>query len=307
MCYISLNEYLKERFGAKVYKLALNAGMTCPNRDGKLGTRGCIFCSEGGSGDFAAPSYMSIEDQIEYAIRCISKKLPKQYQSNPNEVKFIAYFQAYTNTYAPVMQLRNVFFKAIERPDIVAISIATRPDCLPDEVLELLAEINERKPVFVELGLQSMHEETARYIRRGYSTECFYEAVCNLNRLNIEVIAHIILGLPGESREMILNTVNYLSGDHFKVSGVKLQLLHVLEGTDLAEDYKRGLFETFGFEEYIELVADCVMLLPADMVIHRLTGDGPKALLIAPEWSSDKRKVLQAINKKIKEKLENSS
>ena len=292
--YYSLHAMLQERFHEKVYKLSLNGGMTCPNRDGTLGTRGCIFCSAGGSGDFAADRLLSVTKQIEQQKALIAKKRPVH--------KFIAYFQAYTNTYAPVPYLEKLFREAICHPDIVALSIGTRPDCLGEDVLDLLDRLNRIKPVWVELGLQTIHEDTARYIRRGYALDCFEKAVKDLRARSLEVIVHTILGLPGEDRERTLQTIRYLNGQ--PIQGIKLQLLHVLKGTDLALDYERGLFETLTMESYLTLLIACLERLSPDIVVHRLTGDGPKDLLIAPVWSSAKRTVLNELHRRMK--LENT-
>ena len=292
--YYSLHAMLQERFHEKVYKLSLNGGMTCPNRDGTLGTRGCIFCSAGGSGDFAADRLLSVTKQIEQQKALIAKKRPVH--------KFIAYFQAYTNTYAPVPYLEKLFREAICHPDIVALSIGTRPDCLGDDVLDLLDRLNRIKPVWVELGLQTIHEDTARYIRRGYALDCFEKAVKDLRARSLEVIVHTILGLPGEDRERTLQTIRYLNGQ--PIQGIKLQLLHVLKGTDMALDYERGLFETLTMESYLTLLIACLERLSPDIVVHRLTGDGPKDLLIAPVWSSAKRTVLNELHRRMK--LENT-
>ncbi len=292
--YYSLHAMLQERFHEKVYKLSLNGGMTCPNRDGTLGTRGCIFCSAGGSGDFAADRLLSVTKQIEQQKALIAKKRPVH--------KFIAYFQAYTNTYAPVPYLEKLFREAICHPDIVALSIGTRPDCLGDDVLDLLDRLNRIKPVWVELGLQTIHEDTARYIRRGYALDCFEKAVKDLRARSLEVIVHTILGLPGEDRERTLQTIRYLNGQ--PIQGIKLQLLHVLKGTDLALDYERGLFETLTMESYLTLLIACLERLSPDIVVHRLTGDGPKDLLISPVWSSAKRTVLNELHRRMK--LENT-
>lgn len=281
--YYSLNRYLKEQFGEKVYKLALDGGMTCPNRDGTLGSKGCIFCSKGGSGDFAERQCGNIHEQIVRAKERISKKTDAQ--------KFIAYFQSYTNTYAPVSYLEKLFIDAIAEPDIVALSIGTRPDCLSEDIISLLSRLNREKPVWVELGLQTIHPKTAEYIRRGYDLPVFEDALDRLHREHIEVIAHVILGLPGESREDMLETIRYLAYDH-RPDGIKLQLLHVLEGTDLAKDYIDGKFQTMGMDEYFRVLFDCIEELPEDMVIHRLTGDGPKRILISPQWTGDKKRVL---------------
>ena len=288
--YHSFDYMLKERFGEKIYKVALDAGMTCPNRDGTLGSRGCIFCSAGGSGDFAGSRQDSITQQIEKQAASIRQKR--------GVAKFIAYFQAYTNTYAPVDYLRKIYTEAISHPDIVAISIGTRPDCLDEDILQLLDELNQKKPVWVELGLQTIHETTARYIRRGYPLSCFEQAVSELRKRNLDVIVHTILGLPGESKNDILSTIEYLN--HRDIQGIKLQLLHVLKGTDLAEDYLAGKFQVYTMEEYLELVIDCLEHLNPEIVIHRLTGDGPKDLLIAPLWSSAKRTVLNTLHRECK-------
>lgn len=289
--YHSLDYMLRERFGEKVYKVTLNGGMSCPNRDGRLGHRGCIFCSEGGSGDFAADAALSITEQINSQIAIVSAKRPID--------RYIAYFQAYTNTYAPVAYLETIFREALSHPKIVALSIGTRPDCLEDEVVRLLAELNRIKPVWVELGLQTIHEPTARYIRRGYPLSCFEEALKRLRDAGLEVIVHTILGLPGETREDMRETMDYLSARD--IQGIKLQLLHVLDGTDLAEDYKAGGFRVLDREEYIDLVADCLEHLNPSIVIHRVTGDGPKNLLIAPLWASRKREVLNCLHHRMKE------
>ena len=289
--YHSLDYMLRERFGEKVYKVTLNGGMSCPNRDGKLGTRGCIFCSAGGSGDFAADSSLSITEQIDRQISILSAKRPIH--------KYIAYFQAFTNTYAPVEYLEKIFTEALSHPGIAALSIGTRPDCLGKDVVTLLSRLNRQKPVWVELGLQTIHEKTAAYIRSGYPLSCFEDAVKRLRSEDIEVIVHTILGLPGESTQDILNTMEYLN--HQDIQGIKLQLLHVLRGTDLASDYEKGLFCTYERDEYISLVISCLEHLRPDMVIHRITGDGPKDLLIAPLWASRKREVLNLLHHQMKE------
>ncbi len=291
MHYYSLNEYLLKTFGEKVYKISLDGGMTCPNRDGTLGNRGCIFCSRGGSGEFAAGASLSVAEQIEQAKKLITQKTDCR--------KFIAYFQPFTNTYAPVEYLKKLYLEAIAPEEIVALSIATRPDCLGKEVLELLDEINKLKPVWVELGLQTIHTATADYIRRGYELPVYTEAVKMLHELGINVITHVILGLPFETREMMLETVRYVGRT---TDGIKLQLLHVLENTDLLDDYRKGLFTTLSLEEYADLLCDCVELLPKNVVIHRLTGDGSKKLLIAPQWSGDKKRVLNTINKAFRDR-----
>lgn len=287
MEYLSFNKYLKDKFGQKVYKISLDGGFTCPNRDGKIDTRGCIFCSKGGSGDFAQNRNLSITEQIESGKKRVEKKIKSG--------KYIAYFQAFTNTYAPVEILRAKYSEAINHPDIVALSIATRPDCLGDDVIELLDEMNKIKPVFVELGLQTIHSESAKYIRRGYSLEVYNEAVKKLKNIGVNIVVHIILGLPNESEEDMLESVKYVCQS--QIDGIKLQLLHIIAGTDLAKDYEKGLFKTLEFDEYVELIAKCVAIIPKNIVIHRLTGDGAKKDLIAPLWSADKKRVLNAINK----------
>lgn len=272
--FYSVNEYLKGTYGVKMYKLALNGGMNCPNRDGLIDTRGCIFCSAGGSGNFACTN-------VDDAKKLISNK----YTGN----NFIAYFQSYTNTYADVSYLRNLFMPVINNPDVKILSIATRPDCLDDSVITLLGELNKIKPVWIELGLQTIHKKTSDYIRRGYELDIFTDAVKRLNNSDIKVIVHMILGLPGESDEMMLDTARFIANSG--AWGIKLQLLHVLKGTDLADDYNNHLFETMTMDNYIRLIGRIIELLPPDMVIHRLTGDGPKKILIAPLWSADKKRV----------------
>lgn len=291
MEYLSFNKYLKDKFGQKVYKISLDGGFTCPNRDGKTGTRGCIFCSKGGSGDFAESREMSITEQIESGKKRVEKKIKSG--------KYIAYFQAFTNTYAPVEMLRQKYEEAINHPDIVALSIATRPDCLGDDVLRLLNEMNKIKPVFVELGLQTIHQKSAKYIRRGYDLSVYDKAVRDLKKIGVNVVVHVILGLPNESENDVLETVKYVCESG--ANGIKLQLLHVIDGTDLAKDYEKGLFKTLKFDEYVNLIVKCVKIIPKDIVIHRLTGDGAKKDLIAPLWSADKKRVLNAINKALRE------
>jgi radical SAM protein (TIGR01212 family) len=291
MEYLTFNKYLKDKFGQKVYKISLDGGFTCPNRDGKTGTRGCIFCSKGGSGDFAESREMSITEQIENGKKKVEKKIKSG--------KYIAYFQAFTNTYAPVEMLRQKYEEAINHPDIVALSIATRPDCLGDDVLRLLDEMNKIKPIFVELGLQTIHQKSAKYIRRGYDLNVYDKAVRDLKEIGVNVVVHVILGLPNESENDMLETVKYVCESG--ANGIKLQLLHVIDGTDLAKDYEKGLFKTLEFDEYVNLIVKCVKIIPKDIVIHRLTGDGAKKDLIAPLWSADKKRVLNAINKALME------
>lgn len=289
--YYSLDYYLKQTYGEKLYKIALDGGMTCPNRDGTLGARGCIFCSAGGSGDFAGDRRTSITEQIEAGKAQSIRK--------HNGSSYIAYFQAYTNTYAPVSYLRSVFTEAINHPDIRILSIATRPDCLNDDVLALLAELNKKKPVWVELGLQTIHEETAQFIRRGYKLPVFEDALRKLRKIGITVIVHTILCLPGESREMMLDTIRYLNTQD--IQGIKLQLLHILKHTDLADYYEKHPFYLPSREEYYELLGMCICNLRPDIVIHRLTGDGPRKLLVAPLWTGNKRQVLNGMQRYFKE------
>ena len=286
MRYNSLNNYLRNKFGCKVYKLSISSGLSCPNRDGKLSTKGCIFCSNGGSGDFATSAALSVTEQIEQAKEKVSKKITNG--------KYIAYFQSFTNTYGDVDYLKKIF-TAINHPDIVALSIGTRPDCLPNDVLDLLNRLNQIKPVWVELGLQTIHEKTARYINRGYTLDVFDQAVANLNKLNIDVIVHLILGLPNETNDMILESVKYVCSK--PISGIKLQLLHVLKNTPLEKEYFLNQFHIYSLEEYASLLGECICNIPSDIVIHRLTGDGPKSLLIEPQWSGNKKLVLNYINK----------
>lgn len=285
--YYSLNDYLKEKFGEKVYKLSIDLGLTCPNRDGTLDTRGCIFCL-GGSSHFASQAG-DIHQKIENAKRLVEKKT--------KATKFIAYFQSYTNTYAPVEFLQEAFTQAINRPDIVALSIASRPDCLPHEILDLLEKLNKIKPVWVELGLQTANEKTAEYIRRCYKNEIYEKAVNDLTARGIEVITHLIIGLPKETKADVLNTLDFAVKCGTK--GIKLQLLHVLRGTDLCADYEKGEFQTLSLEEYMDILFDCIRHLPENVVVHRITGDAPKAHLVAPTWSADKKTVINTINREM--------
>jgi len=290
--YYSLDYYLKEHFGQKLYKLSLNGHMTCPNRDGTLDTRGCIFCSEGGSGEFTPAGLSSVTDQIKEAKKLVAGK----YHSD----QYIAYFQAFTNTYAPVSHLRKLYQEAALHPDIAALSIATRPDCLNSEVLSLLSDINRIKPVFIELGLQTIHEETAGFIRRGYPLSRFTEAVEALHDLTIPVIVHLILGLPNETPAQMLASAQYMNT--LPISGVKLQLMHVLKHTDLAALYEAGLYTPLTFEQYANILIDCIGHLSEQIVIHRITGDAPKKLLLAPLWSADKKRVLNTLHKEFRER-----
>jgi radical SAM protein (TIGR01212 family) len=298
-----LSEMLKERFGTKVYKLSMTSGCTCPNRDGRSGYGGCTFCSEGGSGEFAAP-FLSPEEQIQTARQRVDAKFPARIPLS--ERKYIAYFQAFTNTYArnpeELERLRRLYAQTLQRPEIAALSIGTRPDCLPPEILGMLRElraVQPEKPVWVELGLQTVHEKTAERIRRGYPLPVFEKAVRDLKEIGIEVIVHVILGLPGESREEMIGTVRYLGQMEPAIDGIKLQQLQILRGTQMADEYQRDPFPVMTLEEYCALVRDCLQVLPDDIVIHRLTGDGPKSLLIAPLWSGDKKRVLNTMRKAV--------
>lgn len=284
--YYSFNEYYYQKYGMKVYKLSLNAGLSCPNRNGACGTGGCIFCSRGGSGEFAADSRLPISEQLEQAKRRVASKT--------RDNAYIAYFQPFSNTYGAVDHLRKIYYEAIAPADIVGLSIATRPDCLSDEVLDLLDEVNRIKPVTVELGLQTIHPSSAAYIRRGYDLPVYDEAVSKLHAIGVEVVTHLILGLPGESVDMMLDSVRYVGS---VTDGVKLQLLHVLKDTDLADRYAAGEFETLSLECYTDVLCRAIEVLPKNVVIHRLTGDGDKRSLIAPLWSAEKKRVLNHIKK----------
>ena len=300
MHYLSFNDAMRTRFGTKVYRLSLQSGCTCPNRDGTIGTGGCTFCSEGGSGDFAA-SFMPIEEQIENARKRVDAKIPASIA--PEDRRYIAYFQSYTNTYGNVDHLHALYAEAISHPQIITLDIGTRPDCLPPEMVEMLhdLQLSSGKPVWVELGLQTIHEETARRIRRGYELPVFEDAYRRLKASGLEIIVHVILGLPGESRQDMLETVRYLSSLTPTLDGIKLQLLHILKGTELAREYEADPFPLFSLDSYCDLVVDCLRLLPPETVVHRLTGDGPKRLLIAPLWSADKKRVLNTLSRKIQE------
>ena len=288
--YYSLDYYIKQNFGEKLYKLSLDGGMTCPNRDGTLGRSGCVFCSAGGSGDFAADRKLSIPEQIQHAKELVSQK--------HSGSSYIAYFQAYMNTYAPTSYLERIFTEAIQEPDIKVLSIATRPDCLSQETLELLEGLNQQKPVWVELGLQTIHKASSDFIRRGYDLDVFEKAVYDLNKRGISVIVHTILYLPNETIDMMLQTISYLN--KLPIDGIKLQLLHILKGTDLAEYYISNPFHLPDLEEYVETLGTVISHLRPDIVVHRITGDGPKSLLIAPLWTGHKRHVLNSIQKYFK-------
>jgi Predicted Fe-S oxidoreductase len=347
MNYISANDYMKKVFGRKIYKLSINGGFTCPNRDGTLDTRGCIFCSGSGSGDFSEDAALSVTEQIEKAKNRVEAKMPGNAVS-----QYLAYFQAFTNTYAPVGKLRDLYTEAIMLPEIVGISVATRPDCLPDEVIDLLAEMNQIKPVWVELGLQTVHKRSSDYIRRGYELPVYKDAVKRLTGRVSHIITHVILGLPGETKDEMLETVRYVGevademkekiwlernssgnnddanydggndnvvddvsvdayddkdGDAFDCAkhkymfGIKLQLLHVIRGTDLEKDYRDGEFECLTLEEYADIIREAISILPEDMVIHRITGDGAKRTLVAPLWSADKKRVLNTLNRVLRD------
>lgn len=289
--YYSLDTYLKETFHEKVYKITLNGGMTCPNRDGTVGTGGCIFCSAKGSGDFAGSASLTIPEQLAKGKAALQEKRPVR--------SFIAYFQAFTNTYAPVPYLEKIYTEALSDPDVKVLSVATRPDCLGEDVIALLRRLNQSRTVWVELGLQTIHPNTVRLIRRGYDTDVFDRAVRRLRDAGISVIVHVILYLPGEDEDRMLDTIRYLN--RCGIQGVKLQLLHVLKGTDLDALYQRHPFHLPDMEEYIRMLAKCVTHLRPDIVIHRLTGDGPKELLRAPLWTGAKRTVLNRFHQYMKE------
>jgi len=294
MDYISLSDYLKNKYGTKVYKLSLTSGCTCPNRDGTISTGGCIFCSEGGSGDFAAAGD-SLDEQINSAKALVDSKISSKIPAS--ERKYIAYFQSFTNTYGNQKYLMQIFKEVLDYPEIVGLSIGTRPDCLSDEMIHFLSKLNETKEVWVELGLQTIHENTARLINRGYELPVFEDSYKRLTDAGLKVVVHVILGLPGESDEDMLKTISYLAKLSPTLFGIKLQLLHVLKGTKLAEMYEDEPFRIFELEEYCHLVCKCLKLLPKETVIHRLTGDGPKKLLIAPLWSGNKKPVINTMRK----------
>ena len=293
-----LSDYCKEKFGTKVYRLALSSGATCPNRDGKVGVGGCSFCSEKGSGEFAI-DVMDLDLQIERAKALISKKFPNSI--NAADRKYIAYFQSFSNTYGDTKRLIGLFERAINKDEVVALSIATRPDCFSEEMLNSLERLNKIKPVWIELGLQTINENTARAFNRGYTLDVFEKTYTELKKRNFEVIVHMILGLPGESEEDMYATVKYLSKKH--IEGIKIHGLHILKGTRLAGEYEKHPFKIMSLEEYTRVLINCLKLLPKDTVVHRMTGDGDKKILIEPQWSADKKRVLNYINKKIKEEL----
>ncbi len=298
MEYIALSDYLKEKYGTKVYKISLTSGCTCPNRDGTISTGGCIFCSEGGSGDFAA-SEKSLDEQISSAKSLIESKMSSKVPAS--ERKYIAYFQSFTNTYGDQEKLMNLFSRVVNYSEIVGLSIGTRPDCISDEMILFLSNINKEKEVWVELGLQTIHESTARFINRGYELSVFDDTYRRLTDAGLKVVVHVILGLPYENEKDILETIDYLATLNPTLFGVKLQLLHVLKGTRLADIYEEEHFHIYGLEEYCKLVCKCLQHLPKQTVIHRLTGDGPKRILIAPLWSGDKKRVMNTMRKYIKD------
>lgn len=289
--YYSLDSYIKETFSEKLYKISLDGGMTCPNRDGTLDTRGCIFCSAGGSGDFASDRRLSIKEQLAQGKQLVSKKYAGS--------AYIAYFQAYTNTYASVSYLENIFTETMDDEDVKVLSIATRPDCLSPEILDLLFRLNQRKPVWVELGLQTIHETSAKFIRRGYTLDVFEKAVYDLKKIGISVIVHTILYLPHETEDMMMETISYLN--KLPINGIKLQLLHILKDTDLAKLYEKSPFYLPTMDEYFVLLGKLLSHLRPDIVVHRLTGDGPKSLLLAPLWTGNKRLVLNTMQKYLKD------
>lgn len=284
--YYSLNDYLREKYDKKVYKISISGGMTCPNRDGTIDTKGCIFCSRGGSGEFATDFSLDIKSQLIDGMSRVKSKT--------KDNLFIAYFQPYTNTYASIDYLRKIYTEAINCDFVCGLAIATRPDCLGEDVINLLCELNKIKPIWVELGLQTIHKSTAEYIRRGYNLNVYDEAVLSLKKANIQVVTHLILGLPYETENMMLESVKYVGK---RTDGVKLQLLHILKNTDLEDEFLKGNFEALTMEKYTDLLCKSIELLPQNVVVHRITGDGDKCSLIAPLWSADKKKVLNYINK----------
>ncbi len=295
---IFLSDYLKSIYGTKVYKLSLSSGCTCPNRDGTLSFGGCTFCSEGGSGDFAAP-FVPIREQIALARARVEKKLPAGIPDGDR--KFIAYFQSYTNTYGDTERLSALYRETLSLPEIAILSIGTRPDCIDEEKLSMLRDLNACKPVWVELGLQTMHDGTALLINRGYPLSVFEDTYQRLREAGLSVIVHLIFGLPGETKEDMLESVRYLAALTPPPDGVKLQLLHVLRGTALGAQYEAAPFPTLSLEEYTDLVVQSLQILPDTCVIHRITGDGPKRLLLSPLWSADKKRVLNHLHRALQE------
>jgi len=289
--YKSFHEYCREVFGCKVYKLSIDGGFTCPNRDGTVGVGGCIFCSAYGGGEFAEGLCQSVAIQLE--------KAKKRVEAKNKNGKYMAYFQSFTGTYAPLDHLKQLYLQAIAPDDIVGLSIGTRPDCLQPQIIDLLAKINRQKPVFVELGLQTVHPETVRYIRRGYDNGVYFDAVRRLKEAGIQVVTHIILGLPGETEQMAVETTQQAVAAG--TDGVKFHLLHVLRNTDLEQDYLAGKFSCLSMEEYARWLKKCLSILPPHIVVHRITGDGAKRDLIAPLWSADKKRVLNYLNAYLQE------
>jgi len=289
--YNNLNYFLRQRFGEKVFKISLDAGFSCPNRDGTISKGGCAYCSERGSGDFAGNRNFSIDCQFKDIKEMMNKKWKKG--------KYIAYFQAYTNTYADINVLREKYEEAINQEGVVALAIATRPDCLDNDIIELLAELNKRVYTWVELGLQTINEDTARLINRGYTIDVFKDAIDRLRAKKIDVVTHVIFGLPKETKEDMLNTIKYLSNKD--IQGVKIHLLHLLKETPLVNLYRDGVLKFLEQQEYIDLITEAITLLPEHIVIHRLTGDAPRNLLLGPMWSLKKWEVLNAIDNKLKE------
>lgn len=289
--YNSLNYFLRNKFGEKVFKVSLDGGFSCPNRDGKISKGGCLFCSERGSGDFSGDRELSISKQFSYVKNMMSNKW--------NSRKYIAYFQAYTNTYAPVDELRRKYEEALNQEGVVAISIATRPDCLEDDVLDLLEEINQKAYLWIEIGLQTSNDESAKRINRGYKLCVFEEAMKKLKERNIDVVVHDILGLPGETKEDMINTIDYIA--HSGAKGIKFHLLHLMKQTPMVKIYEKGKLEFLSQEDYIELITKGIAMLPEDMIVHRLTGDAPRELLIGPMWSLKKWEVLNSIDKALEE------
>ncbi|KGM97155.1 hypothetical protein Z968_04630 [Clostridium novyi A str. 4552] len=286
--YHTLNYFLREKFGEKVFKISLDAGFSCPNRDGTISKGGCIYCSERGSGDFAGDRHFSISSQFDDIKEMMKNKWKKG--------KYIAYFQAYTNTYAPIEKLRRKYEEAVREESVVALAIATRPDCLSDEVVDLISEFNNKVYTWVELGLQTSNETTAKLINRGYSIPVFEDALTRLREKNIDVVVHTIFGLPGEDREDMLNTIRYLREKD--IQGIKIHLLHLLKGTPMVKLYEQGKLKFLEQDEYIDIIVKAVSMLPQDIVIHRLTGDAPRKLIIGPMWSLKKWEVLNAIDAK---------
>ena len=287
--YNNANSFFREKFGEKIIKISLDGGFTCPNRDGTLSYGGCIFCSEKGSGDFAGDKNLDIEEQFKKSVEHMSKKW--------KEGKYIAYFQAFTNTYAPLSYLEELFTKASKIKDVIGIFIATRPDCLTEEIVKFLSKLNEEVYVCIELGFQTSKKESIKLINRCYENIVFEDCIKLLNKYNIDVIVHTILGLPYETKEDMLNTVSYVS--KFKINGIKLQLLHIIEGTGLHKLYEKKPFKVLTLEEYVDIVVSCIEILPPNIVIHRITGDGDKNTLVEPKWSLNKKVVLNSINKEL--------